>query len=94
MIITFQLQVFVNKRISDEKIDSDTFTDKTDETKSLVENVPTSDKRVFASPLAKKIAAEKNIDLSTVVGSGDNGRIVKSDLDNIALSSIEKPKTD
>ncbi len=79
---------------SDEKIDSDTFTDKTDETKSLVENVPNSDKRVFASPLAKKIAAEKNIDLSTVVGSGDNGRIVKSDLDNIALSSIEKPKTD
>ena len=79
---------------SDEKIDSDTFTDKTDETKSSVENVPISDKRVFASPLAKKIAAEKNIDLSTIVGSGDNGRIVKSDLDNIALSSIKKPKTD
>tara|TARA_Y100000813_G_scaffold197425_1_gene182744 strand:- start:737 stop:2446 length:1710 start_codon:yes stop_codon:yes gene_type:complete len=79
---------------SDEKIDSDTFTDKTDETKFSVENVPISDKRVFASPLAKKIAAEKNIDLSTIVGSGDNGRIVKNDLDNIALSSIEKPKTD
>ena len=79
---------------SDEKIDSDTFTDKTDETKSSVENVPISDKRVFASPLAKKIAAEKNIDLSSIVGSGDNGRIVKSDLDNIALSSIKKPKTD
>ena len=39
--------------------------------------VNASDARIIASPLAKKIAAEKNIDLSTVQGSGDNGRIVK-----------------
>ena len=39
--------------------------------------------RILASPLAKKIAQEKNIDLSTIKGSGDNGRIVKSDLDNV-----------
>ena len=43
----------------------------------------TTDSRILASPLAKKIAAEKNIDLSKIKGSGDNGRIVKSDLDNI-----------
>ena len=42
-----------------------------------------SNTRIFASPLAKKIAAEKNIDLSKIKGSGDNGRIVKNDLDNI-----------
>ena len=38
--------------------------------------------RIFASPLAKKIAAERNIDLKYVKGSGDGGRITKSDLEN------------
>lgn len=37
--------------------------------------------RVFASPLAKRLAAEKGIDLSTVKGTGPHGRIVKDDLD-------------
>jgi pyruvate dehydrogenase E2 component (dihydrolipoamide acetyltransferase) len=36
--------------------------------------------RIVASPLAKKIAKEQNIDLSTINGSGPNGRIVKKDL--------------
>ena len=40
--------------------------------------------RIFASPLAKRIASEKNIDLSKIKGSGDNGRIIKSDLDNVS----------
>jgi len=38
--------------------------------------------RVKASPLAKKLAAEKGIDIKKVSGSGDGGRIVKSDVDN------------
>lgn len=38
--------------------------------------------RIFASPLAKKIAEEKGIDLSQVKGSGENGRIVKKDVEN------------
>lgn len=37
--------------------------------------------RVFASPLAKKIAQDKGIDLSQVKGSGENGRIVKNDVE-------------
>jgi pyruvate dehydrogenase E2 component (dihydrolipoamide acetyltransferase) len=37
--------------------------------------------RLFASPLAKRLAKEKGIDLSRVQGSGPHGRIVKSDLD-------------
>lgn len=41
-----------------------------------------SNGRVKASPLAKKIAAEKGIDLKGVQGSGDGGRIVKQDIDN------------
>ncbi|XZF16089.1 pyruvate dehydrogenase complex dihydrolipoamide acetyltransferase [Chitinophagaceae bacterium MMS25-I14] len=41
-----------------------------------------SDERLKASPLAKKMAEDKGIDLSQVKGSGDNGRIVKRDVDN------------
>ena len=52
--------------------------------------VNASDARIIASPLAKKIAAEKNIDLSTVQGSGDNGRIIKSDLDNVKSNVVEE----
>ncbi len=41
-----------------------------------------SNGRLKASPLAKKIAAEKGIDLHQIQGSGDGGRIIKSDIDN------------
>jgi len=40
------------------------------------------DGRVKASPLAKKLAAEKGIDISQIPGSGDGGRVVKADVDN------------
>jgi pyruvate dehydrogenase E2 component (dihydrolipoamide acetyltransferase) len=40
--------------------------------------------RILASPLAKKLAAEKGIDLKYVKGSGDNGRITKTDVDTHA----------
>ena len=39
------------------------------------------DSRVKASPLAKKLAAEKGIDITKVKGSGDGGRIIKADID-------------
>ncbi len=38
--------------------------------------------RIFASPLAKKLAEEKGIDIQLVKGTGDNGRIVKRDIEN------------
>lgn len=44
--------------------------------------VATTDSRVKASPLAKKIAEDKGIDITKVPGSGDNGRIVKKDIEN------------
>jgi pyruvate dehydrogenase E2 component (dihydrolipoamide acetyltransferase) len=40
-----------------------------------------ADGRIKASPLAKKLAAEKGIDIAQIAGSGDNGRIVKKDVD-------------
>lgn len=43
--------------------------------------------RILASPLAKKLAADKGIDLRYVKGTGDNGRITKSDIDNYVPSA-------
>jgi len=58
-----------------------------------------SNERVFVSPLARKIAEEKGINLSQVNGSGENGRIIKSDVENfvpgtsaaVAQPSISAP---
>jgi pyruvate dehydrogenase E2 component (dihydrolipoamide acetyltransferase) len=54
------------------------------ETASTSEQAPasSSNERVFVSPLARKIAEEKGINLSQVNGSGENGRIIKSDVEN------------
>ncbi len=60
------------------------------------ENTPTpsvsvSNDRVFASPLAKKLASEKGIDLNSIQGSGENGRIIKRDIDHyIPFTPIQK----
>ena len=53
-----------------------------------------SNERVFASPLAKQIAKDKGINLSQVKGSGENGRIVKNDVENFTASaSVAAPQT-
>lgn len=43
--------------------------------------------RIIASPLAKKIAKEKGIDLAQVAGSADGGRIIKKDVENFTPSA-------
>ncbi|WP_422013909.1 pyruvate dehydrogenase complex dihydrolipoamide acetyltransferase [Reyranella sp.] len=52
--------------------------------------------RLFASPLARRIAAEKGIDLAGLKGSGPNGRIVKADVENAkpgaAPAAAQAPK--
>jgi len=45
---------------------------------------PTSNGRVIASPLAKRLADEKGIDISRVSGSGDGGRVVKRDVESFS----------
>ena len=47
-----------------------------------------ADGRIKASPLARKLAAEKGIDISKVPGSGDNGRIVKKDVDSYTPAAV------
>lgn len=50
--------------------------------KEVPASVVTNNDRVFASPLAKKIAEEKGVDLNFVAGTGENGRVVKRDVDH------------
>jgi len=47
-----------------------------------------SDGRIKASPLAKKLAADKGIDISKVNGSGDGGRITKKDIDSFVPAAV------
>lgn len=48
--------------------------------------------RVFASPLAKSIAKDKGINLADVKGSGDQGRIIKKDVENFQPTTAAAPK--
>jgi len=48
--------------------------------------------RVFASPLAKKIAADKGFNLADIKGSGENGRIIKKDVENYTPAAKEAPQ--
>lgn len=51
----------------------------------------TDGQRILASPLAKKIASDKGIQLTQVKGSGENGRIVKSDIENFMPQTTAGP---
>ena len=58
-----------------------------------------ADGRLKASPLAKKLAEEKGINVNTVKGSGDGGRIIKRDIENykggfVSLASMEESYTE
>ena len=66
-------------------------TDSQPQHQQTAEQPSSADGRIKASPLAKKLAADKGIDLSQVQGSGDNGRIVKSDIDNFKPSEKAQP---
>lgn len=64
---------------------------KVEEKAAVVESVPVKTEdhgRVKASPLAKLIAKEKGINLASVHGSGEDGRIVKRDLENTSTASM------
>ncbi len=60
-----------------------------------IESIPTptlvssTNGRLFVSPLAKKMAEEKGINLNQVQGSGDNGRIIKRDIENFNPAAVQ-----
>jgi pyruvate dehydrogenase E2 component (dihydrolipoamide acetyltransferase) len=49
-----------------------------------------TDGRVKASPLARRIAADKGLDLSGVAGSGPEGRIIKRDLEQVSVAAVPR----
>ncbi|MEO6254267.1 MAG: pyruvate dehydrogenase complex dihydrolipoamide acetyltransferase [Ferruginibacter sp.] len=51
----------------------------------------TTNGRIIASPLAKKLAADKGIDISKVSGSGDGGRVTKKDIDGYVPTAAKTP---
>ena len=60
-------------------------------TTEVPESAIISNERVFISPLARKIAADKGISLNQLKGSGENGRIIKSDVENFKNVPIAAP---
>nr|WP_299070677.1 pyruvate dehydrogenase complex dihydrolipoamide acetyltransferase [uncultured Allomuricauda sp.] len=56
-----------------------------------VQTTTSQNGRILASPLAKKIASDKGINLAEVSGSGDHGRIVKRDVENFQPSQVSAP---
>ena len=93
-----------NKSSQPENKSEDTPAEKKEETKetsqgvasatsSQPENTASSSMeggRIKASPLAKKLAADKGVDISQVPGSGDGGRIVKKDVDSFVPAEAPK----
>ena len=82
------------------KEDKSASTDKDDSSKSQSESGSSTQtegsdgKRIFASPLARKMAEDKGIDLAQVDGTGENGRVVKKDIENYKPKEqpAEQPK--
>ena len=64
----------------------------TDATPAITPAAPSGGdgKRIFATPLARRIAAEKGLDLSQVSGSGPRGRIIKADVQGLSQSDAPK----
>ena len=70
------------KSTKDKSEDSSTQEEETQTQSEESSNQNKESERIFASPLAKKIAEEKGYELSQINGSGENGRIVKKDVEN------------
>ncbi|KRB38884.1 2-oxo acid dehydrogenase subunit E2 [Microbacterium sp. Root180] len=51
----------------------------------------TSSRRLFASPLVRRLAKERGLDLDAITGSGPNGRIVRRDIDDLGPASAPAP---
>jgi len=71
--------------IEDKNIPVEEVKEETDPVKEIKKDtISENDIRVKASPLAKKLAIEKGINISNVSGSGDGGRITKKDIENFS----------
>ena len=85
-------EIPIQENISSEKVDNV----KNDITKNQSKNefVSSQSDRIFASPLAKKMASEKGIMLENLLGTGDGGRIIKRDIENFVPSTTSPKKSE
>ena len=67
----------------DQDVDNPKIKEKLFTNTKQINNAMNKKNRIFATPLAKRIAKEKNIDLSKINGSGPRGRIVKADMEHL-----------
>ncbi|SYV96344.1 pyruvate dehydrogenase E2 component, partial [Mycoplasma putrefaciens] len=54
-----------------------------------VQSVSTTNKQIKATPLARKVAADLKVDLSSLTGTGPNGRILVADVKNAQAASVQ-----
>ena len=73
-------------KIAEQKTESEVVKEK-DESSRSSEIIKSQ--RIFISPLAKKLANDKNIDISAIQGTGENGRIIKSDIENYKETVVQ-----
>ena len=66
--------------------------EKEEKSKNITQDAK-SGERVFASPLAKRIAENKGVDISKVEGTGPNGRVIKKDVENFTPSQSSSQKS-
>ena len=80
----------VDPAVETEQTKPEVATEEVAEIQKLSMNVvQTSSTRVFATPLARRLAKEKGIDLGSVTGSGPHGRIVKTDILDLKVSDVD-----
>ena len=65
--------------------------DASEQVTEIQEPAPSGDGRVKASPLARRIARERGIDLRSVAGTGPEGRVVAEDVERTAASAAPRP---
>jgi len=89
-IDNFGINPIANDKVEIEDVPTEIITETSETiTESIKEPISNNENpRVLASPLAKKIAKEKSIDLNLINGSGDNGRIIKEDVENFKPSVV------
>jgi len=83
---TNEIKNLNNEQVIDDKI-NDIDKNKDNHAKESAVIINDSGIRLKASPLAKKMASEKGIDINKIKGSGDNGRIIKRDIDSYKVLS-------
>ncbi len=83
---TNEIKNLNNEQVVDDKI-NDIEKNKDSYAKESAFIINDSGTRLKASPLAKKMASEKGIDINKIKGSGDNGRIIKRDIDSYKVLS-------